>query len=58
MNKIVDGVALNLQAMSFIMKAVEEQNGDFAFHSAVENLQNRKRKSQRIRDQSTVISIV
>lgn len=57
MEKIVNDVALNLQALTFIKREVEERSGESAFHSAAENVQKKKKKAQRIRDQKTVICV-
>lgn len=57
MHKIVYDVALNMQALTFIKKEVEERNGESAFHTATESVQKKKRKAQRIRDQKTVITV-
>ncbi|XP_018493738.1 WD repeat-containing protein 3 [Galendromus occidentalis] len=57
MEKIVSDVALNVQALTFIKHEVEERNAESAFHSALDNLQRRKKKAQKIRDQKTVITV-
>ncbi|OQR79441.1 WD repeat-containing protein 3-like [Tropilaelaps mercedesae] len=57
MTELVDLVSFNLQALSFVQREAEEHSEESFFADATARLKKKKKRANRVRDQTVVVSV-
>lgn len=57
MTQLVDLVSFNLQALSFVQREAEEHSEESFFADATARLKKKKKRADKVRDQTVIVSI-